>query len=85
MGKDFQEMWEGMNEEAKKRYGKDYVDHFNTLVTASDAESCYNINPVISAMVHALTSPKPKTRYLIGGGSGLFDKYKVGTYKLFGL
>ena len=77
MAKDFEAQWEDMDDEMRERYGKEYVDSFNDLIAESDKGSSYDINPVIAAMSDAILNPKPKIRYLIGGGSGWYDPFKV--------
>ena len=77
MKNDFEAMWEDTTDEMKERYGKEYVDRFNGLITSSDRVSCFDIRPVIAAMSDAVLNTKPKIRYLIGGGNEMVDPYKV--------
>jgi len=39
MAKDFAEMWDEMDDEMRQRYGKEYVDSFNSMITSSDRVS----------------------------------------------
>lgn len=70
-------MWEEATAEVKEDYGKDY--HFDVLSFISRAytNSPKSIAPVINAMEDALLTEDPKIRYLIGGGKGLYDKFKA--------
>jgi len=73
MAKDFEAMWDDMDEERRNRYGKQYVDNFNNLITSSDRVSSYDTHLVTSAMVDAILNSEPKSRYLIGGGNQFID------------
>ena len=78
INKDVDAMWEGMDEEQREAYGKEYVDHLRKMAEDGIPTASFNVYPVIEAMTDALLAIKPKTRYLIGGSSGWVDPFKVG-------
>jgi hypothetical protein len=47
-----------------KRKSGLYIERRQASITAADPKV------VLDAVIHALESPKPKTRYLMGGGAG---------------
>ncbi|NXA41315.1 BDH protein, partial [Eudromia elegans] len=60
-----EEIWNELSEEEKEVYNKEYVQEranfFNNIVSKGST----NGNEVVDAMVHALTSPAPKARYMV--------------------
>ncbi|XP_064598222.1 D-beta-hydroxybutyrate dehydrogenase, mitochondrial-like [Liolophura sinensis] len=70
-------MWEEATVEVKEDYGKDY--HFDVVssISRAIAKAPSSFASVINAMEDALLTEDPKTRYLIGGGKGLYDNFKV--------
>ncbi|XP_077977615.1 D-beta-hydroxybutyrate dehydrogenase, mitochondrial-like [Glandiceps talaboti] len=59
------EMWDGMSEEVKRDYGKDYFDKtVNTMKSySSTSEGSTSMAPVIDAYTDALVSRTPRIRY----------------------
>lgn len=65
-------MWEAASPEVKETYGKEYL--FAQYERLSHLTSSYpNCNPVSDAIEDALANENPAARYLVAGGSGLYD------------
>ena len=79
MSKDFNRMWENMNQNQRSTYGREYIDHHIKCMASAKDTASYDLHLVTDAMEDALFNVKPKTRYLIPGGSGTYDIYRVGT------
>ena len=63
------EIWDTLDEETKKTYGKEYLDAvYNTIVLGADKYPD-DLTPVIRAMRSGLLSKRPRERYAIGGGA----------------
>lgn len=75
---DKETMWKKADPEVKQVYGRKYLEsQFSELERAADT-SCRTTTPVIDAFEDAVTLENPRTRYLVHGGRGLFDKCCVG-------
>lgn len=65
-------MWEAASPEVKETYGKEYF--FAQYERLSHLTSSYpNCDPVSDAIEDALANENPAARYLVAGGSGLYD------------
>ena len=75
--KDFEVMWENMDEELRKTYGKDYMEF--QVKAAEDAipSASKKVYEVLDAIIEGLLAVSPKCSYLIPGGTGKYDIYKV--------
>jgi hypothetical protein len=75
--KEFEAMWSALSESQQLDYGRSYIDYHVNFVDSVRPTSCYNLMPIIDAMSDALFSVKPRSRYLVPGGSGYYDIYRV--------
>ena len=80
---DFDAMWHGLSEEQRELYGRRYIDHHLKVVESAIPTASFNLTPVIDAITNALLGHRPKTRYLVSGGGGLYDIYRVNTWHGF--
>jgi len=80
---DFEKIWDGMTTEQRVVYGRQYIDRHIAFADASRAGGNTDVNPVICAMTDAVLSVKPRTRYLVHGGSGRIDPFCVSLYFAF--
>lgn len=72
---DKETMWKKADPDVKQVYGQKYLEsQFSGLERAADT-SYRTTTPVIDAFEDAVTLENPRTRYLVDGGRGLFDKY----------
>ena len=63
MKKDEYDMWEGMDEEQRKTYGRPYVEqHLKATVTRGKMSKHMAVTDVINAMTDALFSAEPQRR-----------------------
>ena len=69
-------MWVDASLDTRETYGKRYfyspyerIKGFNPTAVSP--------NPVLDAFEDALLNTRPKPRYLIAGGNGLFDPFSV--------
>ncbi|XP_025950353.2 D-beta-hydroxybutyrate dehydrogenase, mitochondrial-like [Dromaius novaehollandiae] len=60
-----EEIWNELSEEEKEVYNKEYVQERANFFNNILSEGSTNGNEVVDAMVHALTSPAPKARYMV--------------------
>ncbi|KFV80804.1 hypothetical protein N308_11920, partial [Struthio camelus australis] len=60
-----EEIWNELSEEEKEVYNKEYVQERANFFNNILKEGSTNGNEVVDAMVHALTSPAPKARYMV--------------------
>ena len=72
-----EEIWDNLNEQTKKTYGRVYLDEiYNNLVeqfkTFPD-----DLTPVVRAMRSGLLSKRPRERYPCGAGADVFT-YVIG-------
>lgn len=74
------QMWEFAPDDVRQAYGKNYLYHLRTFVDDGVQSSHTNTRPIVEAMYHAILSPSPKFRYLIGGGKSFIDINTVFTY-----
>ena len=64
MKKDETDMWEDMDEEQRKTYGREYIEqHLKSAQQRGKMSKDSSVQGVIDAMVDALLSSEPKTRY----------------------
>ena len=77
---DFEKMWQCMSTEQRLIYGRQYIDHHIAVADSSRWGGNPDLSPVIRAMTDALFSMKPRTRYLVHGGSGRIDPFTVSCY-----
>lgn len=70
-----QDIWDDFDEARKLTFNQKYIEmaceYFNSLCT-SGFKDC---SMVINAMLHALTAPKPQTRYLLVSWRDMFFFY----------
>lgn len=72
---DKETMWKKADPDVKQVYGQKYLEsQFSGLERSADT-SYRTTTPVIDAFEDAVTLENPRTRYLVDGGQGLFDKY----------
>ncbi|XP_070545146.1 D-beta-hydroxybutyrate dehydrogenase, mitochondrial-like [Ptychodera flava] len=62
-----EELWDGMTDECKKDYGKEYHDTHYRFLCEQVKTTIADNTPVIDAMVDAILAKEPKHRYLVGG------------------
>ncbi|KAM8945447.1 retinol dehydrogenase 7-like [Pelodytes ibericus] len=60
-----EDVWNSIPEHVKEAYAKEYIAQITALVNKMLLQSSDKGYEVIDAIVHALTSDKPKTRYLV--------------------
>ena len=70
-------MWNDADEEVRNTYGREYYDVLSKGLEECKPEGCPTVDPVTEAFVDAITAFNPQYRYLVKGGSGLFDVYYV--------
>lgn len=67
-----EEVWNTMDEEAKKIYGREYLDEiYNSLLGLSKTYPD-DLTPVVRAMRSGLLSKRPRERYPCGAGMDAF-------------
>lgn len=59
------EIWAQLDEERKHTFNRQYIDLANQFFTSATRSGSSSAEPVIQAMVHALTSASPRSRYLV--------------------
>jgi len=74
---DYEKMWQSLATEQRLVYGRQYIDHHIAAANASRWVGNSDISPVIRAMVDALLSVKPRSRYLVHGRTGRIDPFCV--------
>jgi len=74
---DLEKMWQHTTMEQQLIYGRQYIDRHIAVTDGFRSTGNPDINPVTRAMTDALFSMKPRTRYIVHGGSGRFDQYCV--------
>jgi len=74
---EFEEMWSKMSKSQQSDYGRAYVDYHVKFVDSTRPLSSFNLTPIIDAISHALFAIKSRSRYLVPGGSGRYDPYRV--------
>jgi len=74
---DFEKIWENMTTELRQTYGRQYIDHRIMEADASRPGGNTDIHPVTIAITDALFSVKPRTRYIVHGGSRKIDLFSV--------
>lgn len=80
MQKECDEMWNDASEDVKKLYGKKYFYlPYDGYVNDYNNRSLSALSPdmVLEAMEDALLNVRPKSRYIVGGGSGMYDPYAI--------
>ncbi|XP_015213190.2 D-beta-hydroxybutyrate dehydrogenase, mitochondrial [Lepisosteus oculatus] len=60
-----EDIWNRFDEEQKQTFNRQYIELVTEYATKLRREGIQDINMVIDAMVDALTSRRPKTRYLV--------------------
>ncbi|KPP78808.1 hypothetical protein Z043_101670 [Scleropages formosus] len=60
-----QEIWDKLDENQQKMFNKEYIELANEYFSATCKEGLKDVNIVTDALVDALTSTKPKFRYLL--------------------
>lgn len=70
-------MWETADDGVKQTYGREYIEDQLRHIQRAGPTACFDLNPVVEAMTDGLLGYKPKYRYLVPGGAGLYDIYKV--------
>ncbi|XP_055019094.1 D-beta-hydroxybutyrate dehydrogenase, mitochondrial isoform X2 [Boleophthalmus pectinirostris] len=59
------DIWDRLDEERQRTFNRQYIDLANEYFTSSCRSGSGSTEPVIQAMVHALTSTRPCRRYLL--------------------
>ena len=75
--REIESMWNDADEEVRNTYGREYYDVLSKGLEECKPEGCPTVDPVTEAFVDAITAFNPQYRYLVKGGSGLFDVYYV--------
>ena len=75
--REIESMWNDADEEVRNTYGREYYDVLGKGLEECKPEGCLTVDPVNEAFVDAITAYNPQYRYLVKGGSGLFDVYYV--------
>uniref|UniRef100_A0A8C6TNW4 Zgc:113142 n=1 Tax=Neogobius melanostomus TaxID=47308 RepID=A0A8C6TNW4_9GOBI len=60
-----EEIWARLDEERKHTFNRSYIELANQYFTSSCRSGSGSAAPVVQAMVHALTSARPRSRYLL--------------------
>uniref|UniRef100_A0A3B4H2K3 D-beta-hydroxybutyrate dehydrogenase, mitochondrial-like n=1 Tax=Pundamilia nyererei TaxID=303518 RepID=A0A3B4H2K3_9CICH len=59
------DIWNKLDDEKKRIFGREYIDLANDYFTSTCRVGFKDADPVIAAMLHAVTSARPKHRYLL--------------------
>uniref|UniRef100_A0A3B4BDZ6 Uncharacterized protein n=1 Tax=Periophthalmus magnuspinnatus TaxID=409849 RepID=A0A3B4BDZ6_9GOBI len=59
------DIWDRLDEERKRMFNRQYIDLANEYFTSTCRLGSGSTEPVVLAMVHALTSTRPRRRYLL--------------------
>uniref|UniRef100_A0A3Q4HXF0 Zgc:113142 n=1 Tax=Neolamprologus brichardi TaxID=32507 RepID=A0A3Q4HXF0_NEOBR len=59
------DIWNKLDDEKKRIFGREYIDLANDYFTSTCRVGFKDTDPVIAAMLHAVTSARPKHRYLL--------------------
>ncbi|CAD6190511.1 unnamed protein product [Caenorhabditis auriculariae] len=70
--KDLDQVWERLDAETKKEYGKQFFDDYKESRFSRLSHCADDLNPVLDAYTHALLGKYPKTRYWVGWDTILF-------------
>ena len=63
------EIWNTLDEPAKKTYGREYLDVIYNTIIGTSQKFPDDLTPVIRAMRSGLLSKKPRERYPCGAGA----------------
>jgi len=80
---DFEKMWQNMSTEQKLIYGRQYIDHHIEAADTCRWAGNPDVTPVTCAMTDALFSTRPRSRYIVHGGSGRIDLFCVSWHFAF--
>ena len=69
-------MWTAASDDVKTTYGRQYLDNLVAGQRRAVKGGATSTAPVVDAMVDAIVSGRPETRYMIDGG--FFDIHTVG-------
>ncbi|XP_029931202.1 D-beta-hydroxybutyrate dehydrogenase, mitochondrial-like [Myripristis murdjan] len=67
-----QDIWTKLDEEHKQMFNQSYIELANDYFTSTCKAGFKNADSVVDAMVHAITSPRPKYRYLLVSTTDMF-------------
>ncbi|KAK0140927.1 D-beta-hydroxybutyrate dehydrogenase, mitochondrial [Merluccius polli] len=73
------EIWETLDKECKQIFNREYIELANEYFLSMSRSGLTDVNLVIDAMYHAITSPWPKYRYLL---VSRLDMFFFGFYHL---
>ncbi|KAJ3584131.1 hypothetical protein NHX12_014627 [Muraenolepis orangiensis] len=73
------DIWETLDNERKLIFNREYIEVANEYFLSTSRSGSKDVNLVIDAMYHALTSPWPKYRYLL---VSRLDSFFFGVYHL---
>lgn len=59
------DIWDKLDEEKKRIFGREYIDLASDYFTSTCRAGFKDAEPVVAAMLHAITSAHPKHRYLL--------------------
>ncbi|KAK7893529.1 hypothetical protein WMY93_022681 [Mugilogobius chulae] len=59
------DIWERLDKDRQRTFNRQYIDLANEYFTSSCRSGSISTEPVVQAMVHALTSARPQRRYLL--------------------
>ena len=77
-------MWNNASEDPRIAYGREYLDvMIENAENSKGSGSSSSTKPVLAALVDALVSGQPNTRYIVDGGNGWNDKNAVKCILLF--
>lgn len=66
------DIWEKLDDERKQIFNRQYIELANEYFKALCREGFKDTDPVVNAMLHAVTDAQPKHRYLLASATDTF-------------
>ncbi|XP_026218819.1 retinol dehydrogenase 7 [Anabas testudineus] len=66
------DIWEKLNDEQKQIFNRQYIELANEYFGFMCSKGSNDAEPVVNAMLHAVTAAQPRYRYLLGSAMDLF-------------